>query len=110
MDEGNCDPENFVEMIDEESNDRLEELTSTCIRDEAGEWEDSCCDFSDQDGYCKPDHPCFGPIERMETATASDVGFYYKFDFDEDTGLPSGCQGFDNDDKWINGKFFEKPF
>ena len=53
--------------------------------------------------HCQPD--CQRPITNDETALPSEVGFYYHFNYNETTGLPSGCPGFDtlgwND---LNGK------
>ena len=43
-------------------------------------------------------------IQNDETATPSEAGFYWKFQFDPETGFPSGCPGLDNAKKWKPGK------
>ena len=79
---------------------RLEEPTTTCPKDDE---QYKCCDV-EEGKFCKTTWPCKAEIERMETATASDVGFYFAFDFDEETGIPSGCEGFDAE--WTKGTYF----
>ena len=48
--------------------------------------------------YCQPN--CQRPITNDETALPSEVGFYYHFNYNETTGLPSGCPGWND----LNGK------
>ena len=93
---------------------RLPEPTTTCGV------EDCCSQHDDglvEGQFCKREEcsPCFGningddddkfgAIERMETATGSDMGLVFSFDFDEETGMPYGCPGFDNDPNWLRGR------
>ena len=51
---------------------------------------------------CQPD--CQRRIQNDETALPAEVGFYRHFLFNETTGLPYGCPGFDNDPMWLQGK------
>ena len=55
---------------------------------------EGCCDNLEEGMYCQP--WCVRAIQNDETALASETGFYWKFNFDPDTGLPSGCPGFDH--------------
>ena len=50
---------------------------------------------------CNPS--CVEPRGRMEAALPAEVGFYWKFESDPETGLPSGCPNFD-DPKFQSGK------
>ena len=54
--------------------------------------------------YCQP--WCQRLIQNDETALSSDVGFYYKFDFDPQTGRPFGCPGYDQ--SWVEGNLSNK--
>jgi len=108
-----CDNKDKTEQVEicKDNLDRLPEPTDTCGIDD-------CCKDLEEGQYCKREQcsPCFGnilgdedgdvdgSIARMETVTASDMGLVFKFDFDEDTGMPSGCPGFDEDPKWKRGR------
>ena len=50
---------------------------------------DYCCDLQ-RNG--QNDDQCNQPVQNRIRHLASDVGFYFKFDFDKD-GLPIGCDG-----------------
>ena len=39
----------------------------------------------------------------METSLSAEMGFYYKFETDPETGMPSGCPNFE-DEKFRTGK------
>ena len=60
-----------------------------------------CCDNLEAGMQCQPS--CQRDIQNDETAIASDVGFYHKFQADPDTGRPSGCPGFE-DNFWKQDK------
>ena len=107
-----CDSKDNLDKVEQckDNLDRLPEPTTTCGIDD-------CCKDLEEGQYCKREQcsPCFGniggddhdvdgSIARMETATASDMGLVFKFDFDEETGIPSGCPGFDEDPKWKRGR------
>ena len=50
---------------------------------------DGCCDDL-PDGYkCQP--ACQHRIQNEETALAVDVGYYFNFTVDPETGVPGGC-------------------
>ena len=57
---------------------------------------DGCCDDLADGQFCQSD--CVRWIQNDETATPSEMGFYYKFESDPTTGRPSGCRGLDK--KW----------
>jgi len=44
---------------------------------------------------------CQKSISLDESAIPSDTGFFWKFQSDPETGIPSGCPGFPNN--WPNG-------
>jgi len=105
-----CNNEDY-EIVVQKCLDRAPEPRSTCGIDD-------CCKNLDEGQFCRREQcsPCFGnilgddsngidgAIERMETATASDMGLVFDFEFDEETGMPSGCPGFDDDPNWKKGK------
>ena len=61
-----------------------------------------CCENLSEGMFCQPD--CMKSIQNDETATPSEAGFYWKFQFDPETGFPSGCPGLDNNKRWKPGK------
>ena len=42
---------------------------------------------------CNPS--CVEPRGRMEASLPAELGFYWKFESDPETGMPSGCPNFD---------------
>ena len=59
-----------------------------------------CCQNLEPGMYCQPE--CARLIQNDETALASDVGLFWKFQRDPESGKPFGCKGFD--DAWMTGK------
>merc|ERR1712107_503465 len=60
---------------------------------------DGCCKgFKKGDGRCNPE--CQRYIVNDETALSADTGYYFAFNVSEATGLPSGCNAFDEAKKW----------
>ena len=65
---------------------------------------DKCCKDLEQDMKCNLE--CQKSISLDESAIPSDTGFFWKFQSDPETGIPSGCPGFPNN--WPNGNFDQK--
>ena len=55
---------------------------------------EGCCDDLPEGYKCQPS--CQRRIQNDETALAVDVGYYFDFDVDPETGRPSGCPAFDD--------------
>ena len=64
----------------------------------------NCCAGFEPGTGCNKISECHGQ-ERVGTALASDVGFYFKFQRDMKTGKPFGCTGMDNNPGWADGEF-----
>ena len=103
---------NIIQSIPEKIEECKEQLSRLPEQKNTCGIEDCCSQHDDglvEGQFCKREEcsPCFGnikgddddyygSIERMEQATSSDMGFVFDFQFDEETGLPYGCPGFDN--------------
>ena len=70
-------------------------------RQSAERLEQICCSGLEPGDGRKCTDKCVRDQQQDETAIPSDVGFYHKFDFDPETGRPSGCPGYESDE-WKN--------
>ena len=66
--------------------------------------DDKCCQNLQNGQKCQ--ESCQKWISLDESALPSDAGFYWKFQSDPETGVPSGCPGFV--ENWQNGMTYLK--
>jgi len=60
---------------------------------------DGCCDnLENGSGRCNPE--CQRYIVNDETAISADTGYMFAFNVSEETGLPTGCNAFDEAKNW----------
>jgi len=60
---------------------------------------DGCCNnLENGSGRCNPE--CQRYIVNDETALSADTGYMFAFDVSEATGLPTGCNAFDEANNW----------